>query len=164
MRTILTSPELFAPEARAKLKTPFEFVASALRATGAEVVVPNAALGTIAALGEPLYQCLPPTGYGDRAASWMATGALIDRLNFAEALAGGRVGGVRVNLALGGTADDAPDRIIMLSLAGDLSASTRRALAGASVRARPPRSEPAWSSARRSFSAADSPSTIPPLC
>ena len=111
VRTILTSPELFDPAARrAKLKTPFEFVASALRATGAEVVVPNAALGTIAALGEPLYQCLPPTGYGDRAAAWMATGALIDRLNFALALAGGRVGGARVTRALGGTADEAPDR------------------------------------------------------
>ena len=133
VRTILTSPELFDPAARrAKLKTPFEFVASALRATGAEVAVPNAALVTIAALGEPLYQCLPPTGYGDRATAWMATGALIDRLNFAQALAGGRIGGTRVNLARGGTADEAPDRIIMFSLADDLSASTRQALAGAS--------------------------------
>ena len=133
VRTILTSPELFDPASRrAKLKTPFEFVASALRATGAEVAVPNAALATIAALGEPLYQCLPPTGYGDRGAAWMATGTLIDRLNFAQALAGGRVGGARVNLAMGGTADEAPDRIIMFSLANDLSASTRQALARAS--------------------------------
>ena len=133
VRTILMSPEMFAPEARrAKLKTPFEFVASVLRATGAEVPVPNAAIGTIAALGEPLYQCLPPTGYADRAASWMATGALIERLNFAEALVGGRVGGARVDLSLGGAADDAPARIIASALADDLSASTREALAGAS--------------------------------
>ena len=38
MRTILTSPEFFAPDAyRAKVKTPFEFVVSAVRATGADV-------------------------------------------------------------------------------------------------------------------------------
>ena len=132
VRTILLSPEMFQPAARrAKLKTPFEFVASALRATGAEMAVANSALGTIASLGEPLYQCQPPTGYADRAASWMAT-ALIDRLNFAQALAGGRVGGVRVNLSLGGAADEAPARIVMFALADDLSASTRQALAGAS--------------------------------
>ena len=103
-----------------------------MRATGAEMAVTNAALGTIASLGEPLYQCQPPTGYADRAASWIGTGVLIDRLNFAQALAGGRVGGVRVNLALGGAADDAPGRIVVFALADDLSASTRQALAGAS--------------------------------
>ena len=133
VRTILLSPEMFQPAARrAKLKTPFEFVASALRATGAEMAVANSALGTIASLGEPLYQCQPPTGYADRAASWMATGQLIDRLNFAQALAGGRVGGVRVNLSLGGAADEAPARIVTFALGDDLSASTRQALAGAS--------------------------------
>ena len=37
VRTIVTSPEFFAPEAyRAKVKTPFEFVVSAVRATGTE--------------------------------------------------------------------------------------------------------------------------------
>jgi uncharacterized protein (DUF1800 family) len=135
VRMILTSPEFFDPAARrAKVKTPFEFVASALRATGAEVAVANASLGTIAALGEPLYQCQPPTGYGDRGAAWMATGSLIDRLNFAQALAGGRIGGTRVTLApAGGSASEAPDRIVEASLAGDLSPSTRQVLAGAAL-------------------------------
>ena len=37
-RTIVTAPELLAADARrAKVKTPFEFVASALRAADAEV-------------------------------------------------------------------------------------------------------------------------------
>jgi uncharacterized protein (DUF1800 family) len=107
VRAILTSPEFFDLEARrAKMKTPFEFVASALRATGAEVVVANASLGTIAALGEPLYQCLPPTGYVDRAAVWTATGSLVDRLNFAQALAGGRIGGGRGKHARQGARSD----------------------------------------------------------
>ena len=38
VRTIVTSPEFFAAEAyRAKVKTPFEFVVSAVRATGTDV-------------------------------------------------------------------------------------------------------------------------------
>jgi uncharacterized protein (DUF1800 family) len=116
-----------------KIKSPFEFVVSALRATDAEVLSANAMVGTLSALGEPLFQCQPPTGYGDRATAWIATGALINRLNFTQALAGGRVGGTRVDLArLGGDgADRAPDRVIALTLAGELSLSTRQALAGA---------------------------------
>jgi uncharacterized protein (DUF1800 family) len=134
VRVIVTSPEFFdRTMRRTKIKSPFEFVVSALRATDADVVTANAMVGTLAALGEPLFQCQPPTGYGDRATAWMATGALIDRLNFAQALAGGRVGGARVDLAhLGGDgADGAADRVIALTLAGDLSPSTRQALAGA---------------------------------
>ena len=44
-------------------------------------------VGTIGAMGEPLYQCQPPTGYADRSAFWINTGALIGRLNFAQSLA-----------------------------------------------------------------------------
>jgi uncharacterized protein (DUF1800 family) len=88
MRIILTSREFRAPGARgAKVKTPFEYVASALRATDASLTNPRPFVGTIAAMGEPLYQCQPPTGYADRAAAWMNTGTLIARLNFAQALA-----------------------------------------------------------------------------
>ena len=66
MRTILTSPEFFAPEAyRAKVKTPFEFVVSALRATGADVQQPLPLERTLQQLGMPLYFCQPPTGYKD---------------------------------------------------------------------------------------------------
>ena len=88
MRTILTSPEFLAPAAqRAKMKAPLEYVASALRATRASVTNVRSFAVTIGAMGEPLYQCQPPTGYTDRAAFWMNTGALIGRLNFAHSLA-----------------------------------------------------------------------------
>jgi len=88
MRTILTSPEFLSPSASyAKVKSPFEYVASVLRATQASVNNPRAFVGTIGALGEPLYQCQPPTGYTDRATFWMNTGALIGRLNFAQSVA-----------------------------------------------------------------------------
>ena len=130
VRAIVTSRELFDPAMRrAKLKTPFEFVASALRATGADVTSAQGTVGTIAALGEPLYQCQPPTGYPDRASTWMATGALIARLNFAEALVDGRVNGVRVDLArlADANADAAAERVIARALGGEVSPATRRA-------------------------------------
>ncbi|HYM23505.1 MAG TPA: DUF1800 domain-containing protein [Vicinamibacterales bacterium] len=89
MRTILTSPEFFAADARrAKVKAPFEYVASALRATGSDVRDPRPFVNTIASLGEPLYQQQPPTGYPDFARTWINTGTLVARLNFAQAFAG----------------------------------------------------------------------------
>jgi uncharacterized protein (DUF1800 family) len=88
MRTILTSPEFFAPAARhAKLKSPFEFVVSVLRGTDADITNPGPFVGTIAAMGEPLFQQQPPTGYPDRASAWLNTGALVSRFNFVYAFA-----------------------------------------------------------------------------
>ena len=63
LRTMLRSKEFWAPEAfRAKVKTPLEFVASTLRAMGAEVQDAGAIVGTLNQLGMPLYQAQPPTG------------------------------------------------------------------------------------------------------
>jgi len=88
MRTILISPEFFdAAARRAKVKSPFEYVVSALRATGAEVRDARPFVNTIASLGEPLYQYQPPTGYPDFARTWINTGTLVGRLNFANAVA-----------------------------------------------------------------------------
>ena len=87
-RTILTSPEFIAPEARnAKVKTPLEFVASALRTTGADVADATQYVQALRQLGMPLYMCQPPTGYADTADAWVNTGALVDRMNFALRLA-----------------------------------------------------------------------------
>ena len=83
---ILTSPEFFAAEAyRAKVKTPFEFVVSAVRA---KAPMSNALplVQAVRQLGMPLYICQPPTGYADRADAWVNTGALLKRMNFALAL------------------------------------------------------------------------------
>ena len=46
-------------------------------------------------LGMPLYMCQPPTGYPDKAEAWVNTGALLNRMNFALQLVGGRMRGVR---------------------------------------------------------------------
>jgi uncharacterized protein (DUF1800 family) len=92
MRTILTSREFLSPDAyRAKVKTPFEFVVSALRATNAEVSDAQPVVRTLQQLGMPLYQCQPPTGYKDTADAWVNTGALVGRMNFAVALSSNRV-------------------------------------------------------------------------
>jgi uncharacterized protein (DUF1800 family) len=96
MRTILTSPEFFSVEAyRAKVKNPFEFVVSAVRATGTEVGDALLLAQAVRQLGMPLYMCQPPTGYPDKAEAWVNTGALLNRMNFALQLVGGRMRGVQ---------------------------------------------------------------------
>ena len=112
VRTIITSPEFFAPEAyRAKVKTPFEFVVSAVRATGSEVNDAQPLVQAVRQLGMPLYMCQPPTGYADRADAWVNTGALLNRMNFALQLVSGRMravqpGDASVGAALGGEISD----------------------------------------------------------
>jgi uncharacterized protein (DUF1800 family) len=134
VRTIVTSREFFAPDAyRAKVKSPFEFVASAVRATEADSVNAMPLVETMSELGMPPYQCQPPTGYADRAQAWVNTGTLLNRMNFAVALTEGRVRGVRTPTAgRGDSSAAAPDKIVAQVLAGDLSASTRETVAKAS--------------------------------
>ena len=95
VRAIVTSPEFLDPTFfRAKIKSPFEFVISALRATGASAGTPAGAAAVAAQVsreGEPLYLCAPPTGYPERGSAWVGTEALLARWNFALALAGGRI-------------------------------------------------------------------------
>jgi uncharacterized protein (DUF1800 family) len=99
VRAIITSPEFFAPDAyRAKVKTPLEFVASALRATGAEVRSALPLARELREMGMPLYFCQPPTGYDDTATTWVSAGALVSRMNFAVALGKNQLRGVRVPL------------------------------------------------------------------
>ncbi len=93
LRTMFYSPR-FVEEGMAgeKVKTPLELVASALRATGAEVRGPALAR-TVAELGMPLYLCQPPTGYDEQAASWLGAGSVLTRIRFATELANGRLPG-----------------------------------------------------------------------
>jgi uncharacterized protein (DUF1800 family) len=101
LRTIFGSPEFFSEDAyRAKIKKPFEFVASAVRALGGSTdATGGLALARASAeIGEPLYQAQPPTGYADRGAVWVNAGALLARMNFALGLASGRYPHVSVAL------------------------------------------------------------------
>ena len=97
MKTLLTSPEFLAPDVyRAKVKTPLEFVASALRATGADVRTALPLARTLKEMGMPLYFCQPPTGYDEVATTWVNAGALVARMNFAVDLSKNAIRGVRV--------------------------------------------------------------------
>ena len=87
VRTIVSSPEFFSPSAsRAKVKTPLEFVVSAVRITGAQTDNAQSLVRSLRELGMPPYFCQPPTGYDDTAEAWVNTGALLNRMNFAIAL------------------------------------------------------------------------------
>ena len=100
VRTILTSPEFMSPDVyRAKVKTPLEFVASALRATGAEVRTALPLARTLRDMGMPLYFCQPPTGYGEASSTWVSAGALVSRMNFAVELSKNAIRGVHVPLS-----------------------------------------------------------------
>jgi uncharacterized protein (DUF1800 family) len=134
VRTIVTSPEFFAPDAyRAKVKTPFEFVASAVRAASVDSVNAMPLVQAMRELGMPPYQCQPPTGYADRAEAWVNTGALLNRMNFAVALTEGRVRNGRGAPPPGNVSIDAArDQIVDQVLGGDLSSSTRETVAKAS--------------------------------
>ncbi|HEX3555437.1 MAG TPA: DUF1800 domain-containing protein [Thermoanaerobaculia bacterium] len=96
---IAESPEFWSKDAvGAKVKSPFELAASALRATGSRLDDPKATLQWIARMGQPLYAYQAPTGYPDRAEAWVNTGSLLNRMNFGLQLAAGRVKGVGLDL------------------------------------------------------------------
>jgi len=100
LRTMIYSPEFWSKEAyRAKVKTPFELVASTARALDANVSVSLPLAVWMGRMGEPLFLCQPPTGYSDKASTWVNTGALLNRLNFALGFATDRMAGANVDLA-----------------------------------------------------------------
>src|ERR1700677_2272559 len=93
LRTLFTSPEFWSREAyRAKVKTPEEFVLSAVRATGGEVQRPAIVLNAMNQLGMPFFGCQTPNGYSWTAGSWVNSGDLLTRINIALALAGHKLG------------------------------------------------------------------------
>jgi uncharacterized protein (DUF1800 family) len=135
MKTMIYSPEFWSRDAyRAKLKTPFELVASTARALNAEVTITLPLTQWVARMGEPLFLCQPPTGYSDKAETWENTGALLNRLNFALAFAGDKMGGTTEDLTnmLGEDsqhdANAALEKAIQLFLDGQIADTTRSTL------------------------------------
>jgi uncharacterized protein (DUF1800 family) len=96
LRTMFHSPEFWQRGVyRAKVKTPLEYVVSAVRASNAEtgsLMQLSYALNT---MGMPLYGCVPPTGYTSKAQAWVNTGALVSRMNFALNLAANKLAGIQ---------------------------------------------------------------------
>ena len=135
VRTIVTAPEFFAAASyRAKIKTPFEFVVSAVRAARVETVNVLPFVQSLRDLGMPLYMCQPPTGYSDKAEAWVNTGALLNRMNFAVALTSGRMRGGRGQPSrVADRAQASSDTIASAVMAGDVSASTSATVAKATT-------------------------------
>jgi uncharacterized protein (DUF1800 family) len=138
MTALVTSPEFWSRQAyRAKIKTPFEVVASAMRALDGQLDPRRGGAPLareVGRLGQPLYEAQPPTGYPDRAESWVNTGALLGRMNFALSLAHNRVRGATVDLdAVLDAVDraapaDVLDRLLTAVLHGAATPQTRAVL------------------------------------
>src|SRR5262249_25885708 len=153
MRCILTSPEFFSRAAyRAKVKTPFELVASSLRALGAPPDTTPRSAQLVNQLGQPTFGRLTPDGWPDRGEAWMNSGAIMNRINFGVRLAAGQIPGVRVASWAPAARlrtqpyDQQVDGVINELLGGDVSSDTRRILMSGEnpiVAASPPPKTPA---------------------
>lgn len=157
-RAIVTAPEFLAgPYIGVKIKSPYEFVVSAVRAMDGSVVIPNtmqargrimliangassakrnykgqAAARTlpreISAMGQPMFACVPPTGYPEDSSNWVSAGALVSRLNFALNLSNGGFQDVRTAPPPRTGTQSAEQRVTSLSLqltGKELSPATR---------------------------------------
>jgi uncharacterized protein (DUF1800 family) len=116
LETLFHSPEFWDDATyRAKVKTPLEFVASAVRATGAEVDDASPLTQQLNRMGMPLYGAQPPTGYSMKAETWVSSSALLNRMNFALALTNGKIRGVKVDTAQLAGSGPPPDAAATLS-------------------------------------------------
>ncbi len=93
LHTLFQTPE-FLNARRTKLKRPFHFVVSALRATDARTNGGAPLHEFLQRMGHAPYQFPTPDGYPDDQESWLGT--LLWRWNFAAALSGNRIEGTRI--------------------------------------------------------------------
>jgi uncharacterized protein (DUF1800 family) len=99
LQTMFSSMEFMSDGAwQSKVKSPLEMVISAVRAMNADVTDTFALAQRISDLGEPLYGKLEPTGYPNTSDAWTNTASVLGRINFASALASGKVNGVKVEI------------------------------------------------------------------
>jgi uncharacterized protein (DUF1800 family) len=133
LRAVFHSPDFWAAaNVASKVKSPLEFVASAVRAVGGVPdTTPRLAMA-VARLGQPLYQHVAPNGYGERQEDWVNSGALLNRMNLALALAANRLPGVTVSLdpilPLGENQERLVEAVNRLILGGGMSAQTRKVI------------------------------------
>jgi hypothetical protein len=132
VRTIVTSPEFFSRAAyRSKVKSPFELVASALRAMGARADTTPRAAQMVAFLGAPIFGHQAPNGWPETGEAWMNAGAILNRINFGLALAAGRGPGASVaqwpdaGRLLAAPREQQVDAVVSAFLGGQASPDTR---------------------------------------
>ncbi len=130
MQTMFSSGEFWSEGAyHAKIKTPFEMVVSAIRATNANVASTAQLSNELQKLGEPLYRKPEPIGYSFQSADWVSSAGLLDRMNFAVALAHNRIPGVQVDIASWQTLSQPdPMNLVRSILEQDPSEQTKTAI------------------------------------
>ena len=110
LKTMLHSPEFWSPASyQTKIKTPLEYVVSAARASGTEITNSQPLVNALNQMGMPLYACVPPTGYPDKAEEWVSTGALVTRMNFALSLATNHYAGIKSDWSAANSTQLNPD-------------------------------------------------------
>ncbi len=77
-----------------KIRSPFELVAASLRVSGADIRRPGALVQQLRAFGHMPYLADVPTGYPETSDEWVNGGAMLQRMNYALALASGGVRGL----------------------------------------------------------------------
>ena len=98
METLLFSREFMSEGAwQAKMKTPLELVASALRALDANITDTTALAQQLTDMGQTLYGRVDPAGYPTTAEAWSGSAGLLRRMAFANTLAAGQMAGVKVD-------------------------------------------------------------------
>jgi uncharacterized protein (DUF1800 family) len=169
LRTLFTSAEFYAPEAyRAKVKSPFELAASAIRALDGDTDGSPRLAQFVAKMGQALYQYRAPSGYPDRAEQWVNTGAFLERLNFGLSLSANRIPGTVVDPGreTAGIDPARTDRLMARALdvllRGDVSPQTRAVLDRQSRENLPVKSALNRASGKPAGGASDTPSTASP--
>ena len=135
VRTIVTSPEFFSRAAyRSKVKSPFELVASALRAVGAQPDTTMRSAQMVGFLGAPIFGHQAPNGWPETGESWMNSGAILNRINFGVTVAAGRLPGAALSQwneteqLRSATRDQQVDAVILAFFGGQASPDTRQIL------------------------------------
>jgi uncharacterized protein (DUF1800 family) len=130
--SIVTSPEFNSTAAfRAKVKSPFELVASSLRALDGQTDAGPPLLAAMVRMGQPLFYYQAPTGFPDRGSAWINSGTLLQRINFATLLAANRIRGTHVDpesLATDSNSGEVVRRLSDRLVGGELSPETRQAI------------------------------------
>src|SRR5215471_7137880 len=133
VRAIFTSPEFNSAAAfRAKVKSPLELAASAIRAVEGDTDGGPPIQDWLRRMGEPLYGEQFPTGYGEKSERWVNTGVFLNRLNFLVALANNQVRGTSYDqsrlAALADTSEPAAGRMLPAGFADPLTSMLEAAI------------------------------------
>src|SRR5207237_1604107 len=109
-------------------------VGVSMRALNADTDGDRPVLDLIVRMSQPLFGRITPDGYSDRAGQWLSSGAMIARLNFANALATNRIKGTSIKYVslLNGTdelnKEAVATKLTQLTVPIDLSKASRAAL------------------------------------